>query len=421
MAVAKRTWTTLSGEVRTAWVVRYYDDQGIYRQKTFERARDAKAYERRVKGEVEEGTHVPDSTSVTIGEVGKLLLERKEANGNEPDSIRVDETYLRLHIVPASVPEGTLNGWTGKFGDFKFSKLTTPICDAFGLHLLKTKSRYTARRALGRFKQIGREAQRRGLLKRNPAEPIKIEELDREKVPLQIGVDIPDKADVRAILAAVSPDRVIPRRPGGGRRTPFFLGRWFILFLVAAFTGMRASELRALTWRNVDLVGRVIHVIQRANRKGKIGPPKSKAGYRDILISAEVVDDLRGWRLVCPDPTPDGLVFSNSLGKVEAHTDILRSAWYPVQKRLGMTDAEGNTKYGFHGLRHFYASIMIEAGVQPKRLQGLLGHARLQETMDTYGHLFPVSATETDQINGAVAAVLAGDQDGKKGPQDDMR
>ena len=422
MSAAKRNWTTPSGETRTAWVARYYDDKGKYRQKTFKRERDAKAYERKVKGEVDEGTYVPDSTSITIGEAGKLLLERKEANGNEADSIVVDEIYIRLHIVAATVPQGTLNGWSGKFGDFKLSKLTTPICDAFGLHLLKTESRYLARKVLGTFKQIIREAQRRGLLKRNPAEPVKIEELDREKAPLQIGVNIPDKADVRAILAAVAPDRVLPRRRGNRWSTPFFLARWFIFFLLAAFTGMRPSELRALKWRNVDLVGRVIHVMQRANRKGRVGPPKSKAGYRDILISAEVAEELRRWKLVCPTPDADGLVFPNSLGKVEWHANIIAKGWYPVLRKLGMTDAEGHIKYDLYGLRHFYASIMIQAGVQPKRLQGLLGHARLQETMDTYGHLFPVSATETDQINGAVAAVLAGrDEDDKKAPQDDMR
>jgi len=60
-----------------------------------------------------------------------------------------------------------------------------------------------------------------------------------------------------------------------------------------------------------------------------------------------------------------------------------------VQSQIGMTWPNGKGKYGVHKLRHFYASIMITAGTQPKRLQELLGHSTLAMTMDTYGHLFP--------------------------------
>ncbi|MBS0274195.1 MAG: tyrosine-type recombinase/integrase [Proteobacteria bacterium] len=42
-----------------------------------------------------------------------------------------------------------------------------------------------------------------------------------------------------------------------------------------------------------------------------------------------------------------------------------------------------------HMLRHVYASLQIEHGVTPKRLQKLIGHATLKITLDTYGHLWP--------------------------------
>jgi hypothetical protein len=42
----------------------------------------------------------------------------------------------------------------------------------------------------------------------------------------------------------------------------------------------------------------------------------------------------------------------------------------------------------FHDLRHFYASALIAANLNPKVIQARLGHATLAETMDTYGHLF---------------------------------
>jgi integrase len=64
-------------------------------------------------------------------------------------------------------------------------------------------------------------------------------------------------------------------------------------------------------------------------------------------------------------------------------------------------------KYGMHALRHFFASWVIERGFSPKRAQTLLGHASIQMTYDTYGHLFP--SLEDDHAKFAAAeAGLAG-------------
>jgi integrase len=47
----------------------------------------------------------------------------------------------------------------------------------------------------------------------------------------------------------------------------------------------------------------------------------------------------------------------------------------------------------FHDLRHFYASALIAANLNPKIIQARLGHATLAETMDTYGHLLRTLTT----------------------------
>jgi Phage integrase family len=56
----------------------------------------------------------------------------------------------------------------------------------------------------------------------------------------------------------------------------------------------------------------------------------------------------------------------------------------------------------FHDLRHFYASALIAANLNPKIIQAWLGHATLAETMDTYGHLFAdtedLGRTAIDQV-----------------------
>jgi hypothetical protein len=59
------------------------------------------------------------------------------------------------------------------------------------------------------------------------------------------------------------------------------------------------------------------------------------------------------------------------------------------------------------GARHFYASALIHANLNPKVIQSRLGHATIAETMDTYGHLFPDSE---DLGRGAVEGALAAAQ-----------
>jgi len=46
-----------------------------------------------------------------------------------------------------------------------------------------------------------------------------------------------------------------------------------------------------------------------------------------------------------------------------------------------------------HIQRHFYASTLIAANLNPKVIQARLGHATITETMNTYGHLFPTRKT----------------------------
>jgi integrase len=58
----------------------------------------------------------------------------------------------------------------------------------------------------------------------------------------------------------------------------------------------------------------------------------------------------------------------------------------------------------FHDLRHFYASTLIAANLNPKVIRARLGHATITETMDTYGHLFPDAE---DLGRGVIDAIFA--------------
>ena len=54
--------------------------------------------------------------------------------------------------------------------------------------------------------------------------------------------------------------------------------------------------------------------------------------------------------------------------------------------------------FGFRALRHFAASLRIELGFTPKRLQALLGHSSIKMTFDRYGHLFPSGGDDHERF-----------------------
>ena len=167
------------------------------------------------------------------------------------------------------------------------------------------------------------------------------------------------------------------------------------MLLTAIFTGLRASELRGLRWGDVDLKRGELHVRQRADRHGEIGRPKSEAGERTVPLPPMVITALREHRLACPKNERD-IVFPNNRGGIEHRNSIVERGFHPAQVAGGVVDGDGKAKYpGLHSLRHFYASWCINRRVDGglelplKVVQARLGHASIQMTADTYGHLFP--------------------------------
>ena len=134
---------------------------------------------------------------------------------------------------------------------------------------------------------------------------------------------------------------------------------------------------------------------QRADRYGKIGRTKSEAGERTVPLPPLVVTVLREHRLACRNGAL-GLAFPNSKGGVDHRNSIVEHGLWPAQIAAGVVDGDGAAKYkGLHALRHFYASWCINRRVDGglelplKVVQARLGHASIQMTADTYGHLFP--------------------------------
>jgi integrase len=380
--IRKRTWTTRKGEEATAWVADYFDQHGKRHRQQFATKRAADAWLTRTKTEVKDGIHTPDAESVTVAEAAELWLNRRKTRLLERGSLRAYSGYV-THILPL-------------LGRVKLSRLTTPMVEAFADALVKSLSWQRAGKVLSALKMILTHAQRRGLIVQNVALPVRMEEDERSERPLVVGVDVPTVAEMRTLLETAT----------GVNRARL---------MVAAFTGLRGSELRALTWSDLEFDRRMLTVRQRADWWGALGRPKSRNGYRDVPLIPRLVTTLKEWRLACPHPQdgePD-LVFPGRRGKVLSHTS-LQAAFDNAQRVAGITAqgelapaAAGNLalkpKYHLHALRHFFASWEIAQHSPPKRLQQLMGHSSIKMTYDTYGHW--LADVEDDHVRFAAGEV----------------
>ena len=181
-SVRKRTWTS-RGETKTAWVADYFDQGGKRRLKTFDRKKDADSWLVDARGEVKRGVHTPESTSITVGEVADLWIEKGELERLERSTLRQYRAHADLHIKPL-------------IGATKLARLTTPLIESFRDELLKNGSRAMARKVLASLKGILGEAQRRGLIAHNPASAVRIDARMRAQRKVTAGVDFPSKQEV---------------------------------------------------------------------------------------------------------------------------------------------------------------------------------------------------------------------------------
>lgn len=381
MSIRKREWTTDRGETKTAWVVDYSDAQGKRRNKQFARKKDADAFETTASWEVSQGIHTADSQSITVEKAGENWIARGEREGLEPSTTKMYDEHVRLHINP-------------RLGAKRLNQLTRPMVEEFRDQLLDAKvSRPMARKVLRSLSSLVKEAQRVGHVAQNVAHGVTVKIAGREKAK----VVPPTKEHMRLLIAAAE-DRRPMDKP---------------MLLVFLFAGLRASELRALPWPNIDLKVGNVTVDRRADYQNVIGPPKSASGFRTIPIPPIVVTVLKKWKLQCP-PSDLDLVFPSEKGTPIFHNNLFAFFTEPLQLAAGIAkpkvrngapvrDEKGQPvmegRYGLHDFRHACASLWIERRVEPKRIQTWMGHSSIAITFDTYGHLF--AALEDD------AAVMA--------------
>ena len=210
------------------------------------------------------------------------------------------------------------------------------------------------------------------MIKKNPCNKVELPKRKRKKVVTFT------KRERIAIL------RQIEKKPQSRARLVF----------VALHTGMRLGELTSLKWECIDFKNKVIKVrttkVRVQNKKNVDFPyesqdiprktkvvitdPKSDDSIREVPMSSIVIEQLKK-----QNEYKSEFVFPKSNGEGYDNRGI-QKYFEKLTVALGIQDKS------FHSLRHTFATIALESGMDVKTLSGILGHSDVSTTLNCYVH-----------------------------------
>jgi integrase len=231
------------------------------------------------------------------------------------------------------------------------------------------------------------QAKKEGKITINPADAVRLPSLQQKEIQYL------DTEGVAKFLAAARDTKYFPA------------------YYLELATGLRRGELLALRWKDVDLKAGSVTVNRGLvrTRQGLIfQEPKTPLANRTINIPPDVINELKFHRRRQMTEMENageawennGLVFCNELGQPLCPRGFTRN-FERVLKRAGI----GNVS--FHGMRHTYAVMSLQEGVDIKTIQENMGHHKAAFTLDVYSNATAKMKKEaTDKIGNLLASCL---------------
>ncbi len=333
------------------WRARYRDPEGKEHARHFDRKADAQRWLDQVTSDLVRGTYVdPKAGQLRFGTFAAewLAAQTFDVSTHEAVGLR-----LRVHILPT-------------FGKLELRAIRPSTVQAW----LRDRQAHCAathvRVLLANLSTILSAAVDDGLLARNPCDSRSVRAPKVEQ-----NLVVPWTADQVAAVVDAHPERY--------QAVP----------VVAAGCGLRQGEVFGLRIEDVDFLRRKVLVRQQVKivkSRPMIAPPKG-GKTREVPLPDAVAEAIS--EQVRRFPTGDsGLVFVS-----REHKPLVRTYYNPHiwKKALRSAGVDPTRENGMHALRHFYASVLLDAGESIRALADYLGHSDPGFTLRVYTHLMPSS------------------------------
>ncbi len=155
-------------------------------------------------------------------------------------------------------------------------------------------------------------------------------------------------------------------------------------------TGLRTGELIGLKWSDIDFENRTMKIERTMEYRYKVGewrvgPPKSKSGYRTIPLTDEAIRILENQRAKNKSLKLVPMEWKDIVFLCRKGTPVKNSTFDTGLFKY--CDRVGTPRFSMYVLRHTFATRCIEGGMKPKTLQKILGHSNIGITMNLYVHI----------------------------------
>jgi len=329
-----------------SYQARYRDPSGKQRGKSFRRKADALRFLAEVETDKGRGQWIDPRHSATLfGEwaeqwMGARLHLRASSRNR-------DETYLRLHVLPAFERQA--------IGRIQPTDVQRWVVELAGKGLAPR----TVRECYRILNSALTAAATSRLIADTPCRGISLPRVEH---------------DEQRFLSAEEVERLA--QSTNLHYAPLIYSAVYLGCRWGELAGLRRDRLNLLR-RNVVIAGTLEEV------QGKVryvDETKTKAGRRTLVLPRFLVDVLARHLETAP---PSEFVFTTLSGGLLHRGAFRKRTWLPAVHRAGLEPLR------FHDLRHTCASLLIANGAHVKEIQARLGHSSVTTTLDRYGHLLP--------------------------------
>lgn len=320
----------------------------------FKTQKEAKKAERELLLSVEEDGFTDHYSKPTFKEVADLWLESYETTV-KPTTYQNTKNYLNAIIE-------------NHFKEIRIESVSVAKMQKIVIELSKKYVTYL--NYLSIINRVFKYAVHLDIIQTNPVDRIirpKQQKPRKEKIALT-------KKELNKFLALAKKDA-----------RPVLYTAWHTL----AYTGLRRGELLGLEWSDVDFKNKTISVsktLVTINGKLSTQSPKTKRSARTISLDDSTVQVLKDWKLEQKKlffklgVKSKNIVITNTKGGYFDFAHFRDELKYFLGKHK-------LKQFSVHSLRHTHASLLFEAGIEPKTISDRLGHSNIQTTLDMYTHL----------------------------------